>query len=66
MLRLVQAVDKVHNQTANQASLTLAILKGLLVKISNETYALPMNNVVEIVRSQKMKLNPSMGKQWQL
>jgi len=30
--------------------LTLAILKGLLVNISNETYAIPMNNVVEIVR----------------
>lgn len=30
--------------------LTLAILKGLLVKIGNETYAIPMNNVIEIVR----------------
>jgi len=30
--------------------LTLAILEGLLVKISNETYAIPMDNVVEIVR----------------
>ncbi|MBM7582894.1 two-component system chemotaxis sensor kinase CheA [Caldicoprobacter guelmensis] len=30
--------------------MTLAILKGLLVKIGNETYAIPMNNVIEIVR----------------
>ncbi|MBV7273366.1 chemotaxis protein CheA [Clostridium sp. PL3] len=30
--------------------LTLAILTGLLVKIHNETYALPMSNIVEIVR----------------
>ncbi|AGC68770.1 chemotaxis protein CheA [Thermoclostridium stercorarium subsp. stercorarium DSM 8532] len=29
---------------------TLAILKGLLVKIGDETYAIPMNNVIEIVR----------------
>jgi len=33
--------------------LTLAILKGLLVKISNEIYALPLNYVVEIVRKPK-------------
>jgi two-component system chemotaxis sensor kinase CheA len=30
--------------------LTLAILTGLLVKIHEETYALPMSNIVEIVR----------------
>lgn len=30
--------------------LTLAILTGLLVKINDETYALPMSNVIEIVR----------------
>ncbi|KRQ85815.1 Chemotaxis protein CheA [Caloramator mitchellensis] len=30
--------------------LTLAILTGLLVKINDESYALPMSNVVEIVR----------------
>ncbi len=36
--------------------LTLAILKGLLVKINNETYALPMNNVVEIVRKPKKEI----------
>jgi two-component system chemotaxis sensor kinase CheA len=30
--------------------LTLAILPGLLVRISDEVYALPMSNVVEIVR----------------
>jgi len=53
--------DKVHNQTANQASLTLAILKGLLVKISNETYALPMNNVVEIVRKPKNEIESING-----
>ena len=30
--------------------LTLAIITGLLVKISDETYVLPMSNVIEIVR----------------
>lgn len=30
--------------------LTLAILTGLLVKIHDETYALPMSNILEIVR----------------
>lgn len=30
--------------------LTLAILTGLLVKINRETYAIPMSNVLEIVR----------------
>jgi len=30
--------------------LTLAILTGLLVKIHNEVYALPMSNIIEIVR----------------
>lgn len=30
--------------------LTLAIITGLLVKINNETYVLPMSNVIEIVR----------------
>ncbi|WP_160674950.1 chemotaxis protein CheA [Clostridium sp. C8-1-8] len=30
--------------------LTLAILTGLLVKIHDETYAIPMSNIVEIVR----------------
>ncbi len=33
--------------------LTLAILSGLLVKIHNETYALPMSNIIEIVRKPK-------------
>ncbi|AGX43302.1 chemotaxis protein CheA [Clostridium saccharobutylicum] len=33
--------------------LTLAILAGLLVKIHNETYALPMSNIIEIVRKPK-------------
>jgi len=41
--------------------LTLAILKGLLVKISNETYALPMNNVVEIVRKPKNEIESING-----
>lgn len=30
--------------------LTLAILSGLLVKVQEETYALPMSNIIEIVR----------------
>jgi two-component system, chemotaxis family, sensor kinase CheA len=29
--------------------LTLAIIQGLLVKVSNETYAIPLNSVVEVV-----------------
>lgn len=29
--------------------LTLAIIQGLLVRISNETYAIPLNSVVEVV-----------------
>ncbi|HOQ37487.1 MAG TPA: chemotaxis protein CheA [Acetivibrio sp.] len=41
--------------------LTLAILKGLLVKINNETYALPMNNVVEIVRKPKKEIESING-----
>jgi len=41
--------------------LTLAILKGLLVKISNEVYAIPMNNVVEIVRKPKEEIESING-----
>ena len=41
--------------------LTLAILKGLLVKISNETYAIPMTNVVEIVRKPKNEIESING-----
>ena len=36
--------------------LTLAILTGLLVKIHNETYALPMSNIIEIVRKPKCEI----------
>ena len=41
--------------------LTLAILKGLLIKINNETYALPMNNVIEIVRKPKDEIDSING-----
>jgi len=41
--------------------LTLAILKGLLIKINNETYALPMNNVVEIVRKPTTEIESISG-----
>lgn len=41
--------------------LTLAILKGLLVKIGNETYAIPMNNVVEIIRKPKNEIESING-----
>ncbi|HOM02134.1 MAG TPA: chemotaxis protein CheA [Acetivibrio sp.] len=41
--------------------LTLAILKGLLVKINNQTYALPMSNVVEIVRKPKNEIESVNG-----
>jgi len=40
---------------------TLAILKGLLVNINNETYAIPMNNVVEIVRKPKNEIESING-----
>ncbi|GEA29187.1 chemotaxis protein CheA [Clostridium diolis] len=36
--------------------LTLAILAGLLVKIHNEIYALPMSNIIEIVRKPKNEI----------
>jgi len=36
--------------------LTLSILTGLLVKINDETYALPMSNVIEIVRKPKEEI----------
>ncbi|RKL62240.1 chemotaxis protein CheA [Thermoanaerobacteraceae bacterium SP2] len=36
--------------------LTLAILTGLLVKINDETYALPMSNVIEIVRKPEREI----------
>ncbi|MCB2297377.1 chemotaxis protein CheA [Clostridium tagluense] len=36
--------------------LTLAILTGLLVKIYDETYALPMSNIIEIVRMPKNEI----------
>ncbi len=35
--------------------LTLAILRGLLIKLQETTYALPMNSVIEIVRISKKK-----------
>ncbi|RXE57650.1 chemotaxis protein CheA, partial [Acetivibrio mesophilus] len=41
--------------------LTLAILKGLLVKINNDTYALPMSNVVEIVRKPRTEIESING-----
>lgn len=41
--------------------LTLAILTGLLVKINKETYALPMSNVVEIVRKPESEIKSVKG-----
>jgi two-component system chemotaxis sensor kinase CheA len=41
--------------------LTLAILTGLLVKINDETYALPMSNVIEIVRKPENKIESVKG-----
>lgn len=41
--------------------LTLAILTGLLVKINNETFALPMSNVLEIVRMSEDKIESVKG-----
>jgi len=42
--------------------LTLAILPGLLIKINDETYAIPMNNVVEIVRKPENDVQRASGK----
>lgn len=41
--------------------LTLAILTGLLVKINDETYALPMSNVIEIVRKPQKEIESVKG-----
>ena len=41
--------------------LTLAILTGLLVKISDETYALPLSNVIEIVRMPEKEIKTVKG-----
>lgn len=41
--------------------LTLAILAGLLVKINDETYALPMSNVIEIVRKPENEIESVKG-----
>jgi len=41
--------------------LTLAILTGLLVKINGETYALPMSNVLEIVRKPENEIESVKG-----
>lgn len=41
--------------------LTLAILTGLLVKIKDETYALPMSNVIEIVRKPEEEIESVKG-----
>lgn len=41
--------------------LTLAILTGLLVKINDETYAIPMSNVIEIVRKPQDEIEAIKG-----
>jgi len=41
--------------------LTLSTLKGLLIKINDEIYALPMSNVVEIVRKPKNEIESVNG-----
>lgn len=41
--------------------LTLAILTGLLVKVNDETYALPMSNVIEIVRKPENEIESVKG-----
>jgi two-component system, chemotaxis family, sensor kinase CheA len=41
--------------------LTLAILTGLLVKINDDTYALPMSNVLEIVRKPEEEIDSIKG-----
>lgn len=41
--------------------LTLAILRGLLIKFQDTTYALPMNSVIEIVRISKKEIHSIKG-----
>jgi len=41
--------------------LTLAILTGLLVKVNDETYVLPMSNVIEIVRKPENEIESVKG-----
>ncbi len=41
--------------------LTLAILQGLLIKINDEIYVLPMSNVVEIVRKPESEIETVKG-----
>jgi two-component system chemotaxis sensor kinase CheA len=41
--------------------LTLAILRGLLIKLQEITYALPMNSVIEIVRISKKEIHSVKG-----
>ncbi len=42
--------------------LTLAILPGLLIKINEDTYSIPMSNVIEIVRKPKEDIEFIKGK----
>jgi two-component system chemotaxis sensor kinase CheA len=41
--------------------LTLAILRGLLIKLQETTYALPMNSVIEIVRISRKEIHSVKG-----
>lgn len=41
--------------------LTLAIIEGLLVKLSGQTFVIPMSNIVEIVRIKAEELNSIQG-----
>ncbi len=41
--------------------LTLAIIQGLLVKSSNESFAIPLNSVLEVVRVRKEEINTING-----
>jgi two-component system chemotaxis sensor kinase CheA len=41
--------------------LTLAILRGLLIKFQETTYALPMNSVIEIIRISKQEIHSVKG-----
>lgn len=52
----VETVEGEGTKFTVKLPLTLAILTGLLVKICDETYALPMTNVIEIVRKPKSEI----------
>ena len=52
----VETREGIGTKVTIKLPLTLAILTGLLVKILDETYALPMSNIIEIVRKPRTEI----------